>query len=73
MLTIISTYEIIAFTLYGSSAIEEMLFAAIGTVNQTAVFINLSYTGSSDSALAYLADYVPCFLVNDCLVCILET
>ena len=42
-------------------------------IKETAVFINLSYTGSSDSALAYLADYVPCFLVNDCLVCILET
>ena len=50
-----------------------MLFSAVGAVNKSAVFVDLAHTGFTDSAFAHLADNIPCFLVDDCLVSILKS
>ena len=73
VLVIVSADKAVALTLDSSSPIEIMFSAAVGAVDESAVFIDFTHTGLTNSALAHLADNIPCFLVNNCFMSVLET
>ena len=72
VLAVVSADKIIILTLHCFSPDKIMLFAAVGTIDESTVFIDFTHTGLANSALAHLLNDIPSSLVDNRLMGILE-